>query len=78
MVLLQVTVQHSWKTIQTGSQDSDKGDNDCLKEVKINEIMEKKFQDFDDQPLNMAPLNTGLTEIEMLKTSHKVLKINLP
>lgn len=46
--------------------------------MKINEIMEKKFQDFDDQPLNMAPLNTGLTEIEMLKIPHKVLKINLP
>ena len=38
--------------------------------------MGNKFQDFDNQPLNMVPLNTGLTVIGILKGPQKVLKIN--
>lgn len=75
MVPLYVTIQHKWKTIQIGCHDSVKGDNDCLKEVKITVIM-GKFWDFYNQILNIMPLFTGLTVIGILKNPHTVLKTN--
>ena len=48
-----------WNTIKTGCQDSVKGDNDCLIEVKITVIIGNKFQDFDNPLLETVSLNTG-------------------
>ena len=36
--------------------------------------MGNKFWNFDKQPLNMVPLNTGSTVIGILKNPHKALK----
>ena len=82
VVLLSVSVQHSWKALQIGCQDSVKGDNGylkwgvCLIEVKITVIVGNKFQDFDNRPLNTVPLNTGSTVIGILKNPHKDVKTN--
>ena len=63
-----MTIQHRWKTIQTGCQDPI---NNCLREEKISVIMGNKFRDFDNQLFN-----TGLTVIGILKNQLTVLKTN--
>ena len=39
--------------------------------------MGNKFWDFDKQPLNMVPLNTGSAVIGILKNPHKALKTRI-